>query len=259
MILPLYSVMKTIPPTYVRAAKSLGATDWTAFWRVYFPQSVPGIGAGLDPRLHPGHRLLHHARTRRRHQGRLHLEPDRLPHLDLAQLGSGGRAGHDPAGRRAVALLALRPDRRHRQRQAGGLSHGGCHAAAERAARGPGFAIGLTAAAGAIFGYVVGNAMGQAADRDGPRRRLGRGDRLGGARGRLPRNRPALRWAAIALLALLGLVFGGIGGLVAGLLIGAALGWIGWWLASGGYRAGLPPYATPGQVLGTTRSCSSAG
>ncbi|MBJ3761143.1 ABC transporter permease [Maribius pontilimi] len=46
MILPLYSVMKTIPPYYVRAAKSLGATNWTAFWRVYFPQSVPGIGAG---------------------------------------------------------------------------------------------------------------------------------------------------------------------------------------------------------------------
>jgi putative spermidine/putrescine transport system permease protein len=47
MILPLYSVMKTIPPYYVRAAKSMGATDWTAFWRVYFPQSVPGIGAGV--------------------------------------------------------------------------------------------------------------------------------------------------------------------------------------------------------------------
>lgn len=46
MILPLYSVMKTVPPTYLRAAKSLGATNWTAFWRVYFPQSVPGIGAG---------------------------------------------------------------------------------------------------------------------------------------------------------------------------------------------------------------------
>ncbi len=46
MILPLYSVMKTVPPTYLRAAKSLGATPWTAFWRVYFPQSVPGIGAG---------------------------------------------------------------------------------------------------------------------------------------------------------------------------------------------------------------------
>ncbi len=46
MILPLYSVMKTIPPSYVRAAKSLGATNFTAFWRVYFPQTVPGIGAG---------------------------------------------------------------------------------------------------------------------------------------------------------------------------------------------------------------------
>ena len=46
MILPLYSVMKTISPSYVRAAKSLGATDWTAFWRIYFPQTVPGIGAG---------------------------------------------------------------------------------------------------------------------------------------------------------------------------------------------------------------------
>jgi putative spermidine/putrescine transport system permease protein len=46
MILPLYSVMKTIPPSFVRAARSLGATQWTAFWRVYFPNSVPGIGAG---------------------------------------------------------------------------------------------------------------------------------------------------------------------------------------------------------------------
>ncbi|MEB3418447.1 ABC transporter permease [Salipiger marinus] len=46
MILPMYSVMSTIPPSYVRAAKSLGATNWTTFWRVYFPQSVPGIGAG---------------------------------------------------------------------------------------------------------------------------------------------------------------------------------------------------------------------
>ncbi|MDQ7071384.1 MAG: ABC transporter permease [Rhodobacterales bacterium] len=46
MILPLYSVMKGIPPTYLRAAKSLGATNWTAFWRVHFPGTVPGIGAG---------------------------------------------------------------------------------------------------------------------------------------------------------------------------------------------------------------------
>ena len=46
MILPTYSVMRTISPSYVRAAKSLGASDWTAFWRVYFPNTVPGIGAG---------------------------------------------------------------------------------------------------------------------------------------------------------------------------------------------------------------------
>ena len=46
MILPIYSVMKTISPAYVRAAQSLGANPWTAFWRVYFPQTVPGIGAG---------------------------------------------------------------------------------------------------------------------------------------------------------------------------------------------------------------------
>jgi putative spermidine/putrescine transport system permease protein len=46
MILPLYSVMKTIPPTYMRAAQNLGATPTMAFIRVYMPQTIPGIGAG---------------------------------------------------------------------------------------------------------------------------------------------------------------------------------------------------------------------
>lgn len=46
MILPLYSVMRTINPSYVRAARSLGASSWTAFRRVYFPQTLPGLGAG---------------------------------------------------------------------------------------------------------------------------------------------------------------------------------------------------------------------
>ena len=46
MVLPLYSVMKTISPTYMRAARSLGANPFTAFVRVYMPQTVPGIGAG---------------------------------------------------------------------------------------------------------------------------------------------------------------------------------------------------------------------
>ena len=46
MILPLFSVMKTIPKSYVRAAVSLGAHPWEAFWKVYFPNTGPGIGAG---------------------------------------------------------------------------------------------------------------------------------------------------------------------------------------------------------------------
>lgn len=46
MILPLYSVMKSIPPSYQRAAVSLGSHPFAAFWRVYVPQTYPGIGAG---------------------------------------------------------------------------------------------------------------------------------------------------------------------------------------------------------------------
>lgn len=46
MVLPLYSVMKTIPKSYMRAAKSLGATPFTAFVRIYMPNTVSGIGAG---------------------------------------------------------------------------------------------------------------------------------------------------------------------------------------------------------------------
>ncbi|WP_107152100.1 ABC transporter permease [Trinickia symbiotica] len=46
MILPLYSVMKGISKDYVRAARSLGAGPVKAFFSVYIPQVVPGIGAG---------------------------------------------------------------------------------------------------------------------------------------------------------------------------------------------------------------------
>jgi putative spermidine/putrescine transport system permease protein len=47
MVLPLYAVMKTVPPVHMRAALSLGARPMTAFWRVYAPQTLPGVGAGV--------------------------------------------------------------------------------------------------------------------------------------------------------------------------------------------------------------------
>lgn len=46
MVLPLYSVMKGISPTYMRAAMSLGCPPFKSFWKVYFPMTVPGIAAG---------------------------------------------------------------------------------------------------------------------------------------------------------------------------------------------------------------------
>ena len=46
MVLPLYSVMRTIPEAHMRAAASLGASFQRAFWRVYWPQTLPGVGAG---------------------------------------------------------------------------------------------------------------------------------------------------------------------------------------------------------------------
>lgn len=46
MVLPLYSVMKTISPSLMRAGKSLGGTPLVSFVKVYFPLTIPGIGAG---------------------------------------------------------------------------------------------------------------------------------------------------------------------------------------------------------------------
>ena len=46
MILPLYSVMKSVPSNYVRAAVSLGSPPLAAFFRVYVPQTYPGVAAG---------------------------------------------------------------------------------------------------------------------------------------------------------------------------------------------------------------------
>ena len=46
MVLPLYSIMRAIPPVQMSAASSLGASSLQAFVRVYWPQTLPGVGAG---------------------------------------------------------------------------------------------------------------------------------------------------------------------------------------------------------------------
>jgi putative spermidine/putrescine transport system permease protein len=46
MVLALYGVMKGIDAGLLRAARSLGATGPQAFYRVYLPLTLPGIGGG---------------------------------------------------------------------------------------------------------------------------------------------------------------------------------------------------------------------
>ena len=118
MILPMYSVMQTIPPSYLRAAKSLGATNWTAFWRVYFPQSVPGIGAGsilvfilaigyyITPEIVGGTKGV--------------FISNRIAYHISSSLNWGLAAALGTILLAAVLILylGLRQDRRHRQREA---------------------------------------------------------------------------------------------------------------------------------------------
>ncbi len=46
IVLPLFGIMRRISPSHIRAAQSLGANPFVAFWKVYFPQTIHGIGAG---------------------------------------------------------------------------------------------------------------------------------------------------------------------------------------------------------------------
>ncbi|TGP50670.1 ABC transporter permease [bacterium M00.F.Ca.ET.230.01.1.1] len=47
MILPIYSVVRSIPDDLVRAARNLGAGSLHAFFRVTVPLSLPGVTAGV--------------------------------------------------------------------------------------------------------------------------------------------------------------------------------------------------------------------
>lgn len=42
-VLPMLANMRGIDRSYVNAARGLGASEWTAFWQVYVPQTKPGI------------------------------------------------------------------------------------------------------------------------------------------------------------------------------------------------------------------------
>ena len=47
LVLPLYALMRTIPPLHRQASASLGANAWQTFVYVYWPQTLPGVGAGV--------------------------------------------------------------------------------------------------------------------------------------------------------------------------------------------------------------------
>jgi putative spermidine/putrescine transport system permease protein len=46
IVFPIYSVMMGIDLNLEKAAQNLGASRWQTFWRISFPLSLPGIGAG---------------------------------------------------------------------------------------------------------------------------------------------------------------------------------------------------------------------
>jgi putrescine transport system permease protein len=46
MILPLYATLAKLDPALLEAANDLGDSPRVAFWRVTFPLSLPGVGAG---------------------------------------------------------------------------------------------------------------------------------------------------------------------------------------------------------------------
>lgn len=46
LVLPLYASMRAIDRDYLKAAANLGATPARAFWLVFFPLSLPGLGTG---------------------------------------------------------------------------------------------------------------------------------------------------------------------------------------------------------------------
>ncbi|TDQ67229.1 putative spermidine/putrescine transport system permease protein [Maritalea mobilis] len=110
------------------------------------------------------------------------------------------------------------------------------------------FTVPMVAAFGAIFGFITGNIYHQpliglfAGVIVGALLAMGL-DRLAA----LPRWQKI--WGTSAAFAVVGAIFGGVGGIVGGAVVGLSMGWFTTWIGSGRYRAGVPSYYTPGQVL----------
>ncbi len=112
--------------------------------------------------------------------------------------------------------------------------------------RATGFVAWVSALLGALFGLFVGTAWGS------PLLGVLFGAAVGAAVAVamttvLPPKRGTLIVAAS--FAVVGLLIAGAKGFAVGLIFGAILGWFTRWLASGRYRAGVPIYASSGQVL----------
>ena len=109
------------------------------------------------------------------------------------------------------------------------------------------FTVPMTAGLGAVLGFLSGQAAGL-----GPMLGLVAGAFFAAALAYgicRTFKRTSGRWVAIGVCALLGTFLTGFPGAVAGAILGAVIGWFAYWLHSNEYRAGVPPYATSGQVL----------
>ena len=107
MVLPLYSVMKTIPPSYMRAARSLGCNTDYCLPSGLLPADRAGHCGGNLARLHYRDWLLHHASTCWRSGWTADLKYHCFPHAKIAELEFGSRPWCHSSCRCSDTLLAL--------------------------------------------------------------------------------------------------------------------------------------------------------